>query len=88
MLASYICSFFDFSGIHTSIALETLFFLFQWGGGPDTLSSVSAYGVGQLLKTFSIAAYTVLEGTHNLVVVYDRQIGKFKTLVNRNNGFN
>ena len=94
MLASYIFIFFYFSGIHTSIALKTLFFLFQWGGGPDTLSppppppSVSAYGVGQLLRTFSIAAYTVLEGTHNLVVVYDRQIGKFKTLVNRNNGFN
>ena len=50
--------------------------------------SVSAYGVGQLLRTFSIAAYTVLEGTRNLVVLYDRQIGKFKTLVNRNNGFN
>ena len=50
--------------------------------------SVSAYGVGQLLRMFSIAAYKVLEGTHNLFVVYDRQIGKFKTLVNRNNGFN
>ena len=51
--------------------------------------SVSAYGVGQLLRTFSIAAYPVLEGTHNLVVVYDRQIGKLvKTLVNRNYGFN
>ena len=37
-------------------------------------------GVGQLLRTFSIATYTVLEGTHNLVVVYDRQIGKFKNV--------
>ena len=93
MLASYICSFFDFSGIRTSIALETLFFSFsRGGGGPDPLSPpppfVPAYGVGQLLRTFSIAAYPVLKGTHNLVVVYDRQIGKFKTLVNRNYGFN
>ena len=90
MLASYICSFFDFSGIRTSIALETLFFSFSMGRGSrhPVPPSVSAYGVGQLLRTFSIAAYTVLEGTRNLVVLYDRQIGKFKTLVNRNNGFN
>ena len=84
------CSFFDFSGIRTSIALKP----YQGGGGAGSRPhvvprSVSAYGVGQLLRTFSIAAYPVLEGTHNLVVVYDRQIGKLvKTLVNRNYGFN
>ena len=90
MLASYICSFLIFQGSTQVLLWKPYFFLFQWGRGPDTLSplSVSAYNVGQLLRTFSIAAYTVLEGTHNLVVVYDRQIGKFKTLVNRNNGFN
>ena len=88
MLASYICSFLIFQGSAQVLLWKPYFFLFQWGG-PDTLPpSVSAYGVGQLLRTFSIAAYTVLEGTHNLVVVYDRQIGKFKMLVNRNNGFN
>ena len=37
------------------------------GGGPDPLSPD---GVRQLLRTFSIAAYPVLGGTHNLVVVY------------------
>ena len=42
-------------------------------------------GVRQLLRTFSIAAYPVLEGTNNLVVVY---CGKFKTSMNRNYGFN
>ena len=90
MLASYICSFLIFQG-STQVLLWKPYFFFFNGAGVQTPCpplSVSAYGVGQLLRTFSIAAYTVLEGTHNLVVVYDRQIGKFKTLVNRNNGFN
>ena len=91
MLALYICIFLIFQGSTQVLLWKPYFFLFQWGGGPDTLSPppfASAYGIGQLLRTFSIAAYTVLERTHNLVVVYDRQIGKFKTLGNRNNGFN
>ena len=91
MLASYICSFLIFRD-PDQYCFETL----SRGGGGGAGSrphvvprSVSAYGVGQLLRTFSIAAYPVLEGTHNLVVVYDRQIGKLvKTLVNRNYGFN
>ena len=89
MLASYICSFFIFQG-STQVLLWKPYFSFSMGRGfrHPVPPSVSAYGVGQLLRTFSIAAYTVLEGTHNLVVVYDRQIGKFKTLVNRNNRFN
>ena len=42
--------------------------IFQQGGG-GSRSPVSD-GVRQLLRTFSIAAYPVLGGTHNLVVVY------------------
>ena len=89
MLASNICSFLIFQESTQVLLWKPDLFFFN-GAGVQTPCppSVSAYGVGQLLRTFSIAAYTVLEGTHNLVVVYDRQIGKFKTLVNRNNGFN
>ena len=45
------------------------FVIFQQGGGGGSRSPVSD-GVCQLLRTFSIAAYPVLGGTHNLVVVY------------------
>ena len=92
MLASYICSFLIFQESTQVLLWKPYFFFFNGAGVqtpcPPPPPSVFAYGVGQLLRTFSIAAYTVLEGTHNLVVVYDRQIGKFKTIVNRNNGFN
>ena len=67
MLALYICSFVIFQGIRTSIALETLYFC-DFSTGAESISPVSD-GVRQLLRMFLIAAYPVLEGTHNLVVV-------------------
>ena len=72
MLDLYICSFVIFQGIRTSIALETLYFrIFSTGGGGGGGSrSPVSDGVRQLLRTFSIAAYPVLEGTNNLVVGY------------------
>ena len=73
MLDLYICSFVIFQAIRTSIALETLYFLFfstgGGGGGGGGVRSPVSDGVRQLLRTFSIAAYPVLEGTNNLVVV-------------------
>ena len=70
MLDLYICSFVIFQAIRTSIALETLYFLFfSTGGGGGGVRSPVSDGVRQLLRTFSIAAYPVLEGTNNLVVV-------------------
>ena len=69
MLALYICSFVIVQGIQTSIALETLYFCDFSTGGWGPRAPVSD-GVRQLLRTFSIAAYPVLGGAHNLVVVY------------------
>ena len=76
MLDLYICSFVIFQAIRTSIAFETLYFwIFSTGGGGGggggvVFRSPVSDGVRQLLRTFSIAAYPVLEGTNNVVVVY------------------
>ena len=72
MLTLYICSFVIFQGIRTSIALETLYFCdFSTGGGGGGGVHIHCLRWrSSIVKKFSIAAYPVLEGTHNLVVVY------------------
>ena len=69
MLALYFVALWLFRGSGPVLLRKPyIFVIFQRGGG-GSRSSVSD-GVRQLLRTFSIAAYPVLGGTHNLVVVY------------------
>ena len=91
MLDLYICSFVIFQAIWTSIALETLYFLFfqpggggGGGGGGGSRSPVSD-GVRQLLRTFRLPPIRCWR----VQTIWSLYIGgKFKTSVNRNYGFN
>ena len=73
MLDLYICSFVIFSGDPDQYCFGNPVFLNFFnrggGGGGGSRSPVSD-GVHKFLRTFSIAAYPVLEGTNNLVVVH------------------
>ena len=74
MLDLYICSFVIFQGIRTSIALETLYFLFFSTGGGGSRSIVK--------NVFDCR----LSGVETIWLLYIG--GKFKMSVNRNYGFN